>query len=106
MSAVFPADPRIGEILDIVAQETEVARAALLPDATLDGLGIPSLDLTHALFAIETHFDVEIPVVADQQGAEFITVGALVAHILATLDRAAAASPAFPPDLPAQTPPT
>jgi acyl carrier protein len=93
----FPADPRISEILDIVAKETDVERAALVPDATLDELGIPSLDLTHALFAIETHFDIEIPVVADQQGAEFTTVGALVAHILATLERLPAASPVSPP---------
>lgn len=93
----FPADPRISEMLDIIAKETDVERAALVPGATLDELGIPSLDLTHALFAIETHFDIEIPVVADQQGAEFATVGTLVAHVLATLDRAPAASPASLP---------
>jgi len=90
----FPADPRIGEILDIISKETDVERTALVLNATLDELGIPSLDLTHALFAIETHFDIEIPVVGDQQGAEFTTVGALVAHILATLERPLAASPA------------
>lgn len=90
----FPADPRVGEILDIVAKETDVDRAALVASATLDELGIPSLDLTHALFAIETHFDIEIPVVSDQQGGEFATVGALVAHILATLNRSAANRPA------------
>ncbi len=93
----FPTDPRVGEILDIVAKETDVVREALVPGATLDELGIPSLDLTHALFAIETHFDIEVPVVGgDQQGAEFTTIGALVTHILATLDRSPAATPAAP----------
>lgn len=88
----FPEDPRIGKILDIVAKETDVKRHALVSGATLDELGIPSLDLTHALFAIETHFDIEIPMASrDQQGAEFTTIGALVAHVLLTLERSGAA---------------
>jgi acyl carrier protein len=94
----FLTDLRVGEILDIVAKETDVQREALVAGITLDELGIPSLDLTHALFAIEAHFDIEIPMVSkDQQGAEFTTIDALVAHILATLDRPAAASPAAAP---------
>jgi len=79
-------DPRAGEILDIVARESGVERALLVPEATLEALGIPSLDLTQAVFEIETHFDVEIPVVADRAGAEFITIGGLVEHVLRTLD--------------------
>jgi acyl carrier protein len=86
------SDPRADAILDIIAAEAGVDRAALVPDATLDALAIPSLDLIHTLFAIETHFDVEIPVVADREGAEFVTVGGLVGHILATLDRSAVQS--------------
>jgi acyl carrier protein len=85
------SDERANEILDIISKETGVGRALLLPEATLDELGIPSLDLTQAVFEIETHFDVEIPVVADRDGAEFTTIGALVDHVLRTLDRAAAA---------------
>jgi acyl carrier protein len=90
-----PSDPvfgdeRANEILDIIAKETGVDRSLLTPEATLDELGIPSLDLTQAVFEIETHFDVEIPVVADREGAEFTTIGGLVAHVLTTLDRAAA----------------
>lgn len=85
------SDNRAGEILEIIAKETGVERGLLLPEATLEALGIPSLDLTQAVFEIETHFDVEIPVVADREGAEFVTIGGLVEHVLATLDRAAAA---------------
>ena len=81
------ADPRCAAILDIIATETGVARAALVAGATLDALGIPSLDLIHTLFAIETHFDIEIPMAAAQAGPEFTTVGDLVGHVLATLDR-------------------
>lgn len=83
------ADERANEILDIIAKETGVERRLLVPEATLDALGIPSLDLTQAVFEIETYFDVEIPVVADHEGAEFTTIGGLVSHVLATLDRAA-----------------
>ena len=84
-------DPRAGEILDIVARETGVDRALLRADATLEALGIPSLDLTQAVFELETHFDVEIPVVVNTEGAEFATMGGLVNHVLATIDRKAAA---------------
>lgn len=88
MQQVGFADPRTNEILDIIAKETAVDRAALVPEATLEELGIPSLDLTQAVFEIETHFDIEIPVVADRDGAEFTTVGGLVLHVLNTLDQA------------------
>jgi acyl carrier protein len=80
-------DPRAGEILNIIAKETGVDRKALVPDATIEALGIPSLDLIQAVFEIESHFDVEIPVVADRGESEFVTIGGLVGHVLATLDR-------------------
>ncbi len=86
-------DPRAGkiagEILDIIAQETGIERALLLPEASIEALGIPSLDMTQAVFALETHFDIEIPVIADRPGGgEFATIGDLVAHVLASIDRA------------------
>ncbi len=83
------ADPRAGEILDIIAQETGIERALLLPEAGIEALGIPSLDMTQAVFELETHFDIEIPVIADRPGGgEFTTIGDLVTHVLATIDRA------------------
>ena len=85
-------DPRVDEILHIVAKETGVDRARLVPDAALSDIGIPSLDLVQAIFAIESHFDIEVPVVQDRAGAEFSTVGQLVGHVIATLDKARAAS--------------
>lgn len=84
---VFAADdPRVGDILDIVARETAIARERLVPAATIDELGIPSLDMAQTLFALESHFDVEIPVVSERAGAEFATVADLVDHVLVTLD--------------------
>jgi len=82
------SDPRAQAILDIISAETGTDRAALLPEATLEALGIPSLDLTQALFEIETRFDIEIPVVSDRAGTEFTTIGALLRHVLQTLDMA------------------
>jgi len=79
-------DPRANEILDIVAKETAVDRARLVPEAELSDLGIPSLDLVQAIFAIEERFKVDIPVNAERSGAEFQTVGDLVKHVLRTLD--------------------
>ena len=76
----------------IVAKETGVDRARLVPDAALSDIGIPSLDLVQAIFAIESHFDIEVPVVQDRAGAEFNTVGELVGHVIATMDKARAAS--------------
>ncbi len=81
-------DPRTSEILDILAKETQLDRALLTLDARIDELGIPSLDMVQTIFAIETRYDVEIAVVADQAGAEFQTVRDLVVHALRSIDAA------------------
>ena len=81
-------DPRVDEILDIVARETGVERGRLTSNASLSDLDIPSLDLVQAIFAIEERFKVDVPVVSDRTGAEFSTVGDLTDHVLRTLDRA------------------
>jgi acyl carrier protein len=85
----FDTDPRVNQILDIVARETAIDRAALRPQATIEELGIPSLDLTLAVFQLESFFDVEIPVIASRPGNEFETVGELVGHVITALDEAA-----------------
>ncbi len=78
-------DPRLAEVLDIIAAEAGVDRARLLPDATVASLDIASLDMVQAMFAIETRFDVEVPVLAASGEPEFATVGALVDHVMATI---------------------
>ena len=80
-------DPRVGEILDIVAKETGTERARLSPGVTIAALDIASLDMVQAIFELETRFKVEIPVISDRSGAEFETVGELVQHVIATIDR-------------------
>lgn len=68
-------------------------RDRLVPDALLSDLGIPSLDLVQAIFAIEERFKVDIPVVSERSGAEFQTVGDLLNHVLTTLNGAAPLAP-------------
>ena len=81
------ADPRVPEILAIMSKETGVERERLRPDATIEQLGIPSLDMVQTVFALESHFDIELPVISERTGsAEFATVRDLVSHILATID--------------------
>ncbi len=83
-------DPRTSAILDIIAKETQLDRDALTLDASIEGLGIPSLDMVQTIFEIEARYDVEIPVVSDRAGAEFTTIGDLVAHVLRAIDTASA----------------
>ena len=87
------ADPRTPEILDIVAKETQLDRGLLTLDASIEGLGIPSLDMVQTIFEIEARYDVEIPVVSDRAGAEFTTIGDLVAHVLQAINAAKATGP-------------
>lgn len=82
-------DRRTDEILDIVAKETGVERSRLTPDAAINDLDIASLDLVQTIFAIEERYKVDIPVITERTGAEFQTVGDLIEHVLATLDKAA-----------------
>ncbi len=92
-SAQWPTeDPRIAQILDIVAKETAIERGRLTPAASIAALDIASLDMVQAIFAIESHFDVEVPVSAEQDGAEFATVGDLVQHVLKAVDTAGKAA--------------
>jgi acyl carrier protein len=85
----FPDDPRVRRILEIFAKETSTEMAALRPAATLEALGVESLDLTMAVFSLEEAFDIEIPVVVESTGGEFARVGDLVARVIAILDKKA-----------------
>ena len=85
-------DPRTAAILDIVAKETQLDRSSLNLDASIEALGIPSLDMVQTIFEIEARYEVEIPVVSDRSGAEFNTLGDLVAHVLQAIDAAGPAA--------------
>lgn len=84
------ADPRATDIIAIVAKETGIVADKLTPDAKLADLGVASIDMVQSIFEIETKYNIELPMVAEQGEGEFETVGALVAHVLQTLDTKAA----------------
>jgi acyl carrier protein len=86
-TAMTGTDPREETIRDIVAREAHIDRSLLVNEATIEQLGIASIDLTLAVFELEKRFDIEIPVVAANEGAEFRTVGDLIGHVIAVLDR-------------------
>ena len=87
---VFDRDPRVSQILDIFAKETATDRGSLRPDVRIDELGIASIDLTLAVFQLESVFDIEIPVMAAAPGNEFATVGELVSMVVSLLDNSGA----------------
>jgi acyl carrier protein len=78
----------ISQILTIVAEETAIDPDRLQIEARIDELGIASIDLMQTIFALEAHFDIEIPVVSRDAGPEFVTVGDLVAHVMGSIQTA------------------
>lgn len=56
------ADPTLLEkIIDIVAKEGPVARALITPEATLESLGLASMDVVTILMGIEEQLDTYLP---------------------------------------------
>jgi acyl carrier protein len=84
----FDTDPRVAQILAILAKEAAVDRTMLQPGATIEELGVDSLDLTMAVFQLETVLDITIPTISERVGTEFGTVGELVQHVIAAMDKA------------------
>lgn len=81
-TSVPPAPPDSSlrdRILDIVVREGMIAREKLVGSATLDDLGVQSLDIVIMLNAFEDEFGIYVPV--DQSMADVKTVDDLVALI-------------------------
>lgn len=56
-------------VLDIIAEEALVERSTLTPEATLQSLGIASLDIISIVFALEERFGLVLEQ-ADFEGVE------------------------------------
>jgi acyl carrier protein len=74
----------IDQILDVIATEGMIPREKLQDDATIESLGLKSIDLVMILTAIEEKFDVYIPMDGSFQEAKDLKglVEAISAHIL------------------------
>lgn len=72
------------KLIDILARESMVAPERLTPEATLESLGLASIDVLHILLGIEDEFGVYLPV--DGLMADTTNVGDLL-KLLAKLVR-------------------
>ena len=69
------------KVIAIIAAQAVLDAADVTPDSSLEGLGIDSLGLVEAIFAIEEAFDISVPFNAnDPQASDFdiSTVGAII----------------------------
>jgi acyl carrier protein len=72
-------------VLDIIAEESLVEKAKLTPDATLESLGIQSLDIISVVFALEDKFGI---VLEQSEFEGVVTVEQLVDIIVAKANAA------------------
>ncbi len=56
------------QVIAIIAEQAMLDVADVTLDATLDDLGVDSLGLVEAVFAIEETFDVQVPFNANEPG--------------------------------------
>lgn len=72
------------QILEVIATEGMIPRENLKDDATIDSLGLKSIDLVMILTAIEEKFDVYIPMDGSFQDAKDLKglVEAIGEHIV------------------------
>jgi acyl carrier protein len=75
-------------ILDVIAEESLVERSSLTPDATLESLGIQSLDIISIVFALEDKFGI----VLEQSEFEGVATVQQLVDIIAVKANAAAES--------------
>lgn len=68
------------DILDLIADEARVERSALDPAATLESLGVASLDMISVLFSLEDRFALVVET-EDVQDAK--TLGDVLGIVLA-----------------------
>ena len=66
------------DILEVVAQEALVDKAKLTPEATLESLGIASLDIISIVFALEDKFGV----VLEQSEFEDVRTGSALVNLI------------------------
>jgi acyl carrier protein len=74
----------VNEIIEVIATEGMIPRENLRDDATIESLGLKSIDIVMILTAIEEKFDVYIPMDGSFQEAKDLKglVDAIGAHIV------------------------
>ena len=82
---------RDDELIDIIAEEALMDRAKLVPAATLEDIGLDSVDLVSVVFAIEEKYGIQI---AEDAFSRSDTLGDVLTKINAMIDAKAAAKEA------------
>jgi acyl carrier protein len=80
-------------VIAILAEQAVLDPADVAPDATLESLGIDSLGLVEAIFAIEESFDISVPFNANDPGEgrfDISSVASIVAAVEALMAERAA----------------
>lgn len=68
-------------ITAIIAEKALLQPGDIAPEMTINGLGIDSLGLVEAIFAIEEHFDIQVPFEAanpEASGFDLSSVAAII----------------------------
>lgn len=71
-------------VIAIIAEQAQIDPSGVTDDQTLEEIGVDSLGLVEAIFAIEEAFDVSVPFNANepaQSGFDISSVGAIVAAV-------------------------
>lgn len=92
--AAAPLDSLHQELIEIFSKEAAIDRSALAPDATLDDLGVQSLDVVMVLMEVEQRYDVYIPVDHELSGA--LTLAELLDLLVARIKAGPDAGPPAP----------
>lgn len=79
-------------VLEIIAEQAMLDVSDIRPDATLEDLGIDSLGLVEAVFAIEESFDIQVPFNANEPGDGSFDVSDVTALVKAVEGLVAAKS--------------
>ncbi|MDD3519257.1 MAG: acyl carrier protein [Chromatiales bacterium] len=64
---------------DVIASHMKIEPATVVPEATLEQLGITSLDLVEIIMSIEDAYDVTMPLDANEAWSSIRTVGDIIA---------------------------
>lgn len=78
------ADETARRIIEIIAEQAVLEPGDVSPEQTLEDLGIDSLGLVEAIFAIEESFDISVPFNANeptQSEFDISSVGAIIAAV-------------------------
>ena len=78
-----------GKVRMIIAEQALLDLADVAPDSTLESLGVDSMGLVEAIFAIEEAFDISVPFNAntpEDSGFDLTSVATIVAAVQGLID--------------------